>query len=62
MEKKREIGRKQAPGQCPCCGGKVEALDVESRWTFCFLPICFLIKRKYFCSLCAKRLVLLYHK
>ncbi|XP_057500234.1 uncharacterized protein LOC130784391 [Actinidia eriantha] len=54
----RELGRKQAPGECPHCGGTVEAVDFESHWRFCFLPICFFIKRKYFCSLCSKLLVL----
>ncbi|XP_028066599.1 uncharacterized protein LOC114269475 [Camellia sinensis] len=54
----RELGRKQAAGQCPYCGGKVQALDVESHWRFCFLLICFNIKRKYLCSVCDKHLVL----
>ncbi|GKV00297.1 hypothetical protein SLEP1_g13011 [Rubroshorea leprosula] len=57
-EKEEELGRQQALGSCPYCGGKVEALDVERRWKLCFIPICFIIKRKYFCTLCAKRLVL----
>ncbi|XWS15393.1 hypothetical protein CRYUN_Cryun35bG0093200 [Craigia yunnanensis] len=59
-EEERELGRQQAPGCCPHCGGKVEAVDVESRWRFCFLPICFKIKRKYSCTLCSRRLVLYY--
>ncbi|PNX59397.1 hypothetical protein L195_g059669, partial [Trifolium pratense] len=25
----KELGRQQAPGFCPYCGGKVEAMDVE---------------------------------
>ncbi|XP_028100529.1 uncharacterized protein LOC114299901 [Camellia sinensis] len=54
----RELGRKQAPGLCPYCGGKVQAIDLESHWRFCFLPICFFIKRKFLCSLCDKHLVL----
>ncbi|XP_047313730.1 uncharacterized protein LOC124917318 [Impatiens glandulifera] len=52
----RELGRKTAPGACPDCGGKVEAVDLESRCRFCCIPIGFVIKRKYFCSLCSKRL------
>ncbi|XWS73340.1 hypothetical protein CRYUN_Cryun02cG0119700 [Craigia yunnanensis] len=59
-EKERELGRQEAPGCCPHCGGKVEAVDVESRWRFCFITICFKIKRKYSCTLCSKRLVLYY--
>ena len=35
----RELGRQQAPGSCPYCRGKVQALDVERQWNFCFLPI-----------------------
>ncbi|KAH6807549.1 hypothetical protein C2S51_028657 [Perilla frutescens var. frutescens] len=57
-EEETEVARQQAPGTCPYCGGKVQAVDVSSRWRFCFLPICFRFKRKYFCSLCSRRLVL----
>lgn len=59
-EEEKELGRQQAPGSCPYCGGKVEAMDVEIQWRFCFLPMCFKIKRKYFCTLCARRLELYY--
>ncbi|XP_047952306.1 uncharacterized protein LOC125216895 [Salvia hispanica] len=55
-----EVARQQAPGFCPYCGGKVQAFDLISRCRFCFLPIGFRFKRKYFCSLCSRRLVL-YH-
>ncbi|OAY52084.1 hypothetical protein MANES_04G056300v8 [Manihot esculenta] len=51
-----ELGRQQAPGSCPHCGGKVQVMDVERKWSFCFLPISYKVKRKYFCSLCARRL------
>ncbi|CAM8891800.1 unnamed protein product [Rhodiola kirilowii] len=54
----KELGRQQAPGACPYCGGKVEAVDVESQRMLCCLPLCYKIKRKYFCSLCSKRLVM----
>ncbi|KAG5226162.1 Methionyl-trna synthetase [Salix suchowensis] len=57
-EEERELGRKQASGSCPHCGGKVQAVDFESRWRFCFLPICYKNKRKYFCALCSRRLEL----
>ncbi|XAR63724.1 hypothetical protein NMG60_11023763 [Bertholletia excelsa] len=60
-EEKRELGRKQAYGSCPSCGGKVQAVDYESRWKICFLPFCFVVKRKFFCTLCSKRLVLFPH-
>ncbi|KAK6783865.1 hypothetical protein RDI58_017319 [Solanum bulbocastanum] len=43
----KELGRQAASGACPSCGGKVQAVDVESRSKFCFLPLCFIIKRKY---------------
>ncbi|KAF4365146.1 uncharacterized protein LOC115697959 [Cannabis sativa] len=59
-EEKKELGRQQAPGSCPKCGGKVEAIDVETKRRFCFLPMCFNIKRKYFCTVCSRRLVLYY--
>ncbi|EYU18205.1 hypothetical protein ABFS82_10G069000 [Erythranthe guttata] len=57
-EEETEMGRQQAAGSCPYCGGKVHAVDVSSRWRCCFLPICFRFKRKYFCTLCSRRLVL----
>ncbi|XP_030951905.1 uncharacterized protein LOC115975313 [Quercus lobata] len=56
----RELGRQQAPGSCSYCRGKVQAMDVERQCNFCFLPICFKIKRKYFCTLCSRRLELYY--
>ncbi|KAJ0031584.1 uncharacterized protein LOC116125068 [Pistacia vera] len=56
----KELGRHQAPGSCPYCAGEVVAMDVESQCRFCFLPICYKIKRKYLCTLCARRLEL-YH-
>ncbi|XP_065848819.1 uncharacterized protein [Euphorbia lathyris] len=59
-EEEIELGRQQAPGSCPYCGGKVEAIDVESKWSCCFLPICYKIKRRFSCSLCRRRLELSY--
>ncbi|CAJ2649835.1 unnamed protein product [Trifolium pratense] len=56
----KELGRQQAPGTCPHCGGKVEVMDVEVQSKLCFLPMCFQIKRKYFCTLCSRRLETLY--
>lgn len=57
-EEESVIGRKQAAGKCPCCGGKVQAVDIQATGKFCYLQACFRLKRKYFCSLCSKRLVL----
>ncbi|KAF7837969.1 uncharacterized protein G2W53_006451 [Senna tora] len=59
-EEEKEVGRQEAPGCCPYCGGKVQSSDVEIRWSLCFLPMCFNLKRKYFCTLCARRLELYY--
>ncbi|KAL7224874.1 hypothetical protein ACSBR1_026198 [Camellia fascicularis] len=55
-KKEIELGRQEAPGMCPFCGGKVEAVDYKGQWRFCFMLICFTIKRKYICTLCSKRL------
>ncbi|XP_073047202.1 uncharacterized protein [Primulina eburnea] len=60
-EEEREIGRHQAPGRCPNCGGKVQAVEVEGTGKFCYFTVCFRIKRKYVCTLCFKRLVLYSH-
>ncbi|XP_058081759.1 uncharacterized protein LOC131229755 [Magnolia sinica] len=57
-EEEKVLGTEKAPGSCPYRGGIVQAMDVESQQTFCFLPICFKTKRKYHCTLCSKRLVL----
>ncbi|XP_011648964.1 uncharacterized protein LOC105434563 [Cucumis sativus] len=59
-KEEKELGRQQATGTCPSCGGKVQAVDVERRWRFCFVPLCFKIKRKYYCLICGRRLEL-YH-
>ncbi|KAH1213109.1 hypothetical protein GmHk_14G041127 [Glycine max] len=55
-EEERVLGRQTAPGACPYCGGMVQAIDVESQWRFCFLPLCFKTKRKYYCTMCTRRL------
>ncbi|KAM3360710.1 hypothetical protein P3S68_015564 [Capsicum galapagoense] len=59
-EEEKELGRKIASGVCPHCEGKVEAVDFEGILKFCFLPICYRSKRKYLCTVCSRRLVLLY--
>ncbi|XP_026397754.1 uncharacterized protein LOC113293277 [Papaver somniferum] len=50
------LGRQQAPGLCPYCGGKVQSMDVEVQWRFFCLPLCFKTKRRFFCTNCSKRL------
>ncbi|KAK1549818.1 hypothetical protein Q3G72_008451 [Acer saccharum] len=55
-QEERVIARQQAPGACPYCGGMIQAMDVESQWRFCFVPFYFKTKRKFNCSVCAKRL------
>ncbi|CAD5186230.1 uncharacterized protein LOC135625257 [Musa acuminata AAA Group] len=56
-EEERVLGTHQAPGSCPFCGGVVMATDVESAWRFCFLPLYFHTKRRFYCTLCTRRLV-----
>nr|DAD47406.1 TPA_asm: hypothetical protein HUJ06_017343 [Nelumbo nucifera] len=50
------FGKRQASGACPYCGGIVQAMDVESRYSFCGLPLWFIPRRKYICTVCARRL------
>ncbi|CDP07000.1 unnamed protein product [Coffea canephora] len=57
-EDERVLARQIAPGACPYCGGMVQALDVEKEWRFCFVPLYFKAKRKYFCTICARRLTI----
>lgn len=53
----RVVGRQPAPGVCPYCGGLIQAMDVETQWRFCFLPLYFRTKRKFSCTVCARHLV-----
>ncbi|KAL7092400.1 hypothetical protein ACP275_12G162600 [Erythranthe tilingii] len=57
-EKERELGREDANGSCPYCGGKVAAVVVERRWKLCFLPVGFVVKKKFVCTKCSRQLVL----
>ncbi|KAL7610441.1 uncharacterized protein LOC111884168 [Lactuca sativa] len=59
-EDERIVGQKQAPGSCPYCGGLIQAMDIESQWRLCFLPFYYKTKRKYYCTLCSRRLILQY--
>ncbi|KAD3641805.1 hypothetical protein E3N88_31029 [Mikania micrantha] len=45
-EDERIVGQQQAPGACPYCGGLIKAMDVESQWRLCFLPLYYKTKRK----------------
>ncbi|KAM0933753.1 hypothetical protein DsansV1_C34g0224941 [Dioscorea sansibarensis] len=55
-EEERVLGRQEAPGKCPYCGGMVMATDFESTRRLCCLPICIKNKRKYSCTNCSRRL------
>ncbi|KAI3524792.1 hypothetical protein L1887_03456 [Cichorium endivia] len=60
QEEEKELSRQEAPGACPKCGGKVEAVDCANKWRFCFVLVCNVTKRRYICTLCSKRLVFMY--
>ncbi|RYR55054.1 hypothetical protein Ahy_A06g030307 isoform B [Arachis hypogaea] len=34
----------------------VQATDVQKQWRFCFLPIYFKTKRRYYCTMCTRTL------
>ncbi|KZV49001.1 hypothetical protein F511_09597 [Dorcoceras hygrometricum] len=58
-EEERELGRREAAGSCQYCGGgKVEAVDVKIKCRICFLPLGFVVKRRYICTDCGKHLTL----
>ncbi|XP_019058230.1 PREDICTED: uncharacterized protein LOC109116734 [Tarenaya hassleriana] len=52
-EDERVIGRHEAPGA-------VQAVDVETQWRLCFVPLYFKSKRRHICSICGRRLVVRY--
>ncbi|KAL3745679.1 hypothetical protein ACJRO7_014751 [Eucalyptus globulus] len=56
-QQEKVVSRQAAPGACPHCGGTVQAMDVESQWRFCFLPLYFRTTRKFGCTICARQLV-----
>ncbi|GFP81612.1 hypothetical protein PHJA_000304500 [Phtheirospermum japonicum] len=56
-EDERVTGRYAAPGACPYCGGMVQAMDVQSNWRFCFVPLYHKTKRRLYCTICSRRLV-----
>ncbi|KAG7029748.1 hypothetical protein SDJN02_08090, partial [Cucurbita argyrosperma subsp. argyrosperma] len=57
-EDQRVLSRQPAPGACPFCGGMIQATDVESQWRFCFLPLYWKTKRKFYCTMCTRQLVI----
>ncbi|KAG2691732.1 hypothetical protein I3843_08G021300 [Carya illinoinensis] len=58
-EDERVVSTQPAPGACPYCGGMIQTMDVHTQWRFCFLPLYSRTKRKYYCTICARRLVVL---
>ncbi|GFP89163.1 hypothetical protein PHJA_001060000, partial [Phtheirospermum japonicum] len=57
-EENGRLGGSRRRARAPTVAAKCTAVDVSSRWRFCFLPICLRFKRKYFCTLCFRRLVM----
>ncbi|XP_004501238.1 uncharacterized protein [Cicer arietinum] len=53
----RVVSRQPAPGSCPYCGGMIQAVDVDSNWNFCFLPLYHKTKRRHYCTMCARKLM-----
>ncbi|KAJ0076205.1 hypothetical protein Patl1_34911 [Pistacia atlantica] len=50
------IQRKGANAVCPFCGGPVLAIDFDANLRFCFFPISHKVKRKFYCTICSRRL------
>ncbi|XP_033516416.1 uncharacterized protein [Nicotiana tomentosiformis] len=57
-EDERFLQRQAAAGACPYCGGMIQAVDLESQWRLCFVPLSFKKKRKYYWTICTRRLVI----
>ncbi|XP_062108017.1 uncharacterized protein LOC133818922 [Humulus lupulus] len=56
----RVLSSQTVPGNCPFCGGMIRALDVQSQWRLCFIPLFWKTKRKLLCTVCNQRLVAQY--
>ncbi|KAK4348035.1 hypothetical protein RND71_034374 [Anisodus tanguticus] len=54
----RVVQRGRAEGVCPYCGGTIQVVDTQSHWRLCFVPLSSKTKRKYYCSICNRQLVL----
>jgi len=46
MENEQVVATHKAPGECPCCGGAVVAIDVESERRIHSLPLCVKVLRR----------------
>lgn len=55
---KTELGREEAPGTCPSCGGKVDKVCTNESCTCCCIPVGSQIKIRYVCTKCKKPLEL----
>jgi hypothetical protein len=53
----RVIGSEGVGAACPYCGGPVLAWDYDSHLLFCFFPISHKTKRKFYCTICDRRLI-----
>ncbi|CAL9009411.1 unnamed protein product [Prunus brigantina] len=55
--REKVVGKRGAATACPYCGGPVFAWDFDAHLLFCFIPISHKSKRKFYCSICSRRLV-----
>ncbi|KAK7834626.1 hypothetical protein CFP56_024637 [Quercus suber] len=55
--REKVINRQGAGTACPYCGGPVLAWDYDAHMFLCFFPICHKTKRKFYCTICSRRLV-----
>ncbi|KAL6140520.1 hypothetical protein ACLB2K_058819 [Fragaria x ananassa] len=52
------IGKRGAASACPYCAGPVMAWDFDANLVvFCCIPISHKTKRKFYCTICSRRLV-----
>ncbi|KAL6285170.1 hypothetical protein ACE6H2_009560 [Prunus campanulata] len=55
--REKVVGKKGAAAACPYCGGPVLAWDFDAHLLFCFISISHKSKRKFYCTICDRRLV-----
>lgn len=55
--REKVIRKNGAEAACPYCGGPVLAIDFDAHLRFCFLPISHKVKKKFYCTICSRRLV-----
>nr|XP_009766650.1 PREDICTED: uncharacterized protein LOC104217983 [Nicotiana sylvestris] len=46
-EDERVLQRQAAARACPYCGGMIQAVDLESQWRLCFVPLSFKKKKTW---------------